>query len=54
MYTEFVKDNIYRNYVGGDWVIADDSKLIEIYSPSVQGQNSNIKVSTRPYSLQGF
>ena len=33
MYTEFVKDNIYRNYVGGDWVIADDSKLIEIYSP---------------------
>ena len=33
MYKEFAKDNIYRNYVGGDWVIADDSKLIEIRSP---------------------
>lgn len=30
---EFTKDGIYRNYVGGDWVLADDSKLIEIYSP---------------------
>jgi glyceraldehyde-3-phosphate dehydrogenase (NADP+) len=27
------KDKVYRNLIGGDWVIADDSELIEIKSP---------------------
>ncbi|WP_294352812.1 NADP-dependent glyceraldehyde-3-phosphate dehydrogenase [uncultured Clostridium sp.] len=27
------EDKVYRNLIGGDWIIADDSKLIEIKSP---------------------
>lgn len=27
------ENNVYKNYVGGEWVIADDSLLISIYSP---------------------
>lgn len=27
------KDKIYKNLIGGDWVIADDSEYIEIFSP---------------------
>lgn len=33
MLTCIKEDNIYRNLVGGDWVIADDSEPISIYSP---------------------
>lgn len=27
------EDKVYKNLIGGDWIIADDSKLIEIKSP---------------------
>ena len=27
------EDKVYRNLIGGDWIIADDSELIEIKSP---------------------
>lgn len=34
MFSNLYCDNkIYRNLIGGDWVISDDSELIEIKSP---------------------
>ena len=33
MLEKFMKDNIYRNYVGGDWIDSRDNQYIDIVSP---------------------
>lgn len=33
MFKNFSEGNVFKNYIGGDWVVADDSEYIEIKSP---------------------